>query len=170
MLSPALVEESAALALARDARIVAIRWDLMEWGLVLDLDVPTSECESSAMRRAWLVFSGVSEVTIPMEAARLPTGVWLTSSLAVEGGQDGLRVYTCWALLPSFDGDELRATDAVGGISIRAQELVGVISATTDNPTEYGLSYQARTRLATDQAMLDAVNRERARPVEGPAC
>lgn len=165
MLSPTLVEGNAALALARDARIVAIRWDLIEWGLVLDLDVPTSECESSAMRRAWLIFSGVSEVTIPIEAARLPNGIWLTSSLAVEGGQDGLRLYTCWALLPSFDGNELRAADAGGDISIRAQELLGVMSAATDNPKEYGLSYQARTELATDQAMLDAVNRQRAHPV-----
>jgi hypothetical protein len=158
MLSPTLVEENAALALARDARIVAIRWDLIEWGLVLDLDVPTSECENSAIRRAWLVFSGVSEVTIPMAAARLPTGIWLTSSRC---GRRAGRAQALYRLRTSSElcGNELRATDTGGGISIRAQALVGVLSATTDNPNEHGLSYEARTRLATDRAMLNTVNR-----------
>lgn len=160
MLIPIVVEESDALALARDARIVAIRWDLVEWGLVLDLDVPTSECEGSPMRRAWLVFSGVSEITIPMEVARLPNGVWITSSFLVEGGQDGFRLYTCCAIFPNFDGNELRDAAAGESISIRAQKLVGIISAKSDNSEEYGLSYQARSRLATDQDMLEAVNRE----------
>jgi hypothetical protein len=156
-LQPALVDESAALALAKDARIVALRWDLLEWGLVLDLDVPSSEREDSTMRRAWLVFSGVSEVTLPMEATRLPSGIWLTSSLAAEDRYDGFRVYTCWALLPTFDNDEVRTIDVSHSISIQAQSLVGILSPTPGGACDYGLTYRTRTSLASDQAMLEAI-------------
>jgi hypothetical protein len=157
MSSPRVVGESDALALSRDARIVAIRWDLIEWGLVLDLDVPDSESADSPVRRAWLAFSGVSEVTIPMEDARLPNGVWLTSSLGMEPDQDGFKIYFCQALFPNFIGNERRVTDANTGISIRAQGLVGVVSADTDNTNESALSYEARTKLATDLSMLEAI-------------
>lgn len=68
-------------ALTTDARIVAMRWDVLEWGVVLDLDVPVSEANDAPMRRAWLAFPGVSEITLAMHEARLPTGIWLTSSL-----------------------------------------------------------------------------------------
>jgi hypothetical protein len=157
MSSACVVGKIDVLNLSQDARIVAIRWDLIDWGLVLDLDVPASESEGSPMRRAWLVFSGVSEVSIPMENARLPNGVWLTSSLSVERDQAGFKVYSCNALLPSFEGNERRANDAKNTISIRAQDLTGVISTGSDNPSEPSLSYEARTRLANDQSMLEAV-------------
>jgi hypothetical protein len=153
------VEEHDALALSWDARIVAVRWDLVPWGLVLDLDTPVSEAKGAAMRRAWLVFSGISEVTIPMRANRLPTGIWLTSSFDVDDKDEhGLRMYACRALLPTFDGDRLRGEDSAGELSVRAQSLVAVLSMGSDTPAEYGLAWEVRVGLSSDQDMLSALN------------
>ena len=147
-----------ALNLSRDSRIVALRWDLVPWGIVLDLDVPISEAEGAAMRRAWLLFSGVADVTIPMQSSRLPTGIWLTSSFAVEACAQELLLYTCRALLPEFDGNRLRENGTLGRISIRAQSLVGVVSENSSLAGEYGLALKARTDLASDQEMLASLD------------
>lgn len=145
-------------ALTTDARVVAIRWDLLEWGLVLDLDVPISEGENAAMRRAWLVFPGVSEVTMAIQDARLPTGIWLTSSLDEIPDNDGFRIFSCQALLPVFDGNTLRPIGAASTISIRAQDVFGVVSRGSDIPGEYGLLLESRQRLCADHQMLAALH------------
>jgi len=157
MASHLVLEESDALHLTRDARIVAIRWDLIEWGLVLDLDVPVSESAGAPMRRAWIVFNGVADVTIPMADARLPNGIWLTSALGVAPAQSGFRGYSCQALFPNFEGNERAAADAHSGMFIRAQSLVGVISTDSGNPSESMLSYEVRNRLSSDLSMLEAI-------------
>lgn len=154
---PSLVKEDDAFHLSRDARVVAVRWDLLEWGVVIDLDTPISEAAGAAMQRAWLVFDGVAEMTIPMDSARLPNGIWLTSSLTAETDREGFRVYTCQALLPTFDGTILRSAKSSGAIRIRAQGLTGVTSNGFDTPSNYGLSFEARDRLCTDRDMLNAV-------------
>jgi len=127
------VEEASALCLSRDARLVGIRWDAVACGIVLDLDSPVSEAAKAPMRRVWLVFRGIDEV-------------------------GGFRSFTCWALLPTFDGNVLRPARTPGEISLRAQELVGVVSTRAETPTDYGLTWESRTGLATDQDMWAIAN------------
>jgi hypothetical protein len=158
MLKTSHVVSDDALHLSRDSRVVALRWDLVPWGIVLDLDVPISEAKGAAMRRAWLLFSGVAEVTIPMQSSRLPTGIWLTSSFAVEGSAQESLLYTCRALLPEFNENRLREDGTLGCISIRAQSLVGVVSQRSSLASEYGLSLGSRTDLASDQEMLASLD------------
>lgn len=136
-----------------DARVTAIRWDLLEWGVVFDLDVPISEAEDAPMRRAWLAFEGVSEITIPMLDARLPTGIRLTSSMEVGIRTDDFQVFSCWALLPVFDGNVLRRDQTSAKVSIRAQGVTGIVSRSADRGSLYGLSFLARNALATDTDM-----------------
>ncbi len=78
-----ILDASAVSEMTRDAKVVAIRWDLIKWSLVLDMDVPASEARASPVRRAWLVLGGVSEISLDLESARLPDGVWLSGPAAV---------------------------------------------------------------------------------------
>jgi hypothetical protein len=147
--------ESDALRLSMDARIVAVRWDLLEWGVVFDLDTPVSEAKRSAMKRAWLVFSGLDQLTVPMLGARLPTGLWLTSSLDVEPAPQGFRTYTCHGHFAVPDGAGVRAN--LKALVVQAQSLVGVVSTNGAPPIDYGLALDVRRKLASDDEMLRAL-------------
>lgn len=141
-------------ALTLDARLVAIRWDLLDWGVVLDLDTPASESKDAPMRRAWLVFSGVDEITMLLRDARLPTGIWLTSSLVVRLDDEGYHLCSCSALFPVFDGDELQSVNTPSTLSIRARSVFGVVSSGFHAAGEVGLSYVERQSLSSDLEML----------------
>ena len=39
------------MEITQDARLVAIRWDVLPWSIVLDIDTPVSEQEHAEMRR-----------------------------------------------------------------------------------------------------------------------
>ncbi len=141
-------------AVTKDARLVAIRWDLLEWGVVLDLDVAASEAKSAVMRRVWLAFEGVAEITLAVQRARLPTGIWLTSSLDAESDDEGFSIFSCQALVPVFDGNALSATATSRTLSIRAQAVFGVRSRGAEAPADYGLTFESRQRLCSDLEML----------------
>jgi hypothetical protein len=149
------LSESDALDLSLDARIVAVRWDLVEWGVVFDLDTPVSEATGAAMKRAWLVFSGLDHLTVPLLRVRLPTGLWLTSSLDVEPAADGFRTYTCYALVGVPHGAEVRASSNT--VIVQSQSLVGVVSTNEARPIDYGLALDVRRKLASDDEMLRAL-------------
>ena len=140
-------------SLTEDARVAAIRWDLMEWGLVFDLDVPISEAHEAPMRRGWLVFLGVAECTIPILNARLPNGIWLSSGLAERADDEGFRTYSWSALVPVFEGDEPKPSP-VQQISVRAQSLVCIVSSESISPNPFGLGFDARRQLCSDEEML----------------
>ena len=140
-----------------DARVVAIRWDLLEWGVVFDLDVPVSEAEDAPMRRAWLAFEGDSEITITMLDARLPTGIRLTSSMEIGIRANEFQLFSCMALLPVFDGNVLRREQTAARMSIRAQGVTGIVSRSADRGSLYGLSLLARNALATDADLLSVL-------------
>ena len=78
-----LTEEEACVILC-DARIVGIRWDIVPWSMVLDLDVRVSEEEGAQVRRVWVAFSGVSTLSLSLTNARLPTGLFVTSEMWVD--------------------------------------------------------------------------------------
>jgi len=80
MMKVELLSEDAALDITQDARVAAIRWDLITGSVVLDLDCPISEAKNAPMQRAWLVFRGVKDMSIPL-VGRLPAGCWLTTTM-----------------------------------------------------------------------------------------
>ena len=115
------------------------------------------------MRRVWLVFRGVDEVTIPLRGTRLPTGIWLTSPFGAEDAEGEFRSFTCRALLPTFDGNVLRPAGTPGEISLLAQELVGVVSTRAETPTDYGLTWEEPDRPGDGPGHVG----HRQRPVNG---
>jgi hypothetical protein len=150
------ISEDEASKIAIDARIMAIRWDVIEWAVVLDIDTPDSEAPGARMRRAWLVFTGVSDMTIPIRSARLPIGICLTSHIIADSEEDGFQTYTCHGLFPVFDGDIPRPGETANTMSIRAQSLFGVVSTDRAVTTQEGLDLNVRRKLASDDDMLQA--------------
>jgi hypothetical protein len=140
-----------------DARIVAMRWDIVPWSLVLDLDAPVSEAAGAEYRRAWVVYKGLAALSFDALEARLPTGIWVTSAMAV----DALTA----------DQGFLRATFHTGAIEgrpsgvnrtkkvvIACRQIVGLASIGTSPRDEFGLSWQARIGLATDEQMRECLS------------
>lgn len=150
------VEGPGLLTLTRDARVVAIRWDLVPWGLVLDLDVPVSEGEGVPIRRAWIVFSGVSDITWPMRQSRLPNGVWLGSAVVTTPFESETE-YSFTALLPTFRDDGTAETSPSHVVVVRAQGLRAVASVNAVPPGECGPAWADRTALARDEDLLAAL-------------
>ena len=144
----------------QDARVVSIRWDLVQWALVLDLDAPTSEAKDAPVMRAWLVFSGLSELSWPMKCVRIPNGCGLTSTIRPSPGSGEFQEYRFTALLPRFRADESLEGNPAQEVMIRAQALHGVASERSARPGEFGLSWAARVALASDEEMLGALGED----------
>ncbi len=125
-----------------------MRWDLVPWGLVFDLDVPVSEGEGVPIRRAWMVFSGVSDITWPMRQSRLPNGVWLGSAVLATQ-LDTETQYSFSALLPTFRDDGTMEKSPSQAVVVRAQGLQAVASVKAVHPGELGPSRPDRTALAS---------------------
>lgn len=161
MSSAVRLQDQEVRALTTDARIVAIRWDVLEWAVVLDLDVPVSEARDAPMRRAWLAFPGVSEITLAMREARVPTGIWLTSSLEARPDEGAFQVFSCHALLPVFDGTTPRFTEDASTLLVRAHAVLGVVSRGSQLPGELGLTYESRQALCPDRELRSALDQVR---------
>jgi hypothetical protein len=146
------LSEPSALRLTRDARLVAIRWDIMPWALVLDLDTPISEAKKARMRRSWIVFSGVSEINLPITQSRLPSGIWLTDDVAAEKSHEEFINYKIPALLPRFK-EELLVGNPRLELGVLAKGIIGVQSTATAIPDDTGLTWENRVRLASDIEM-----------------
>ncbi len=140
-----------------DSKVVAIRWDLKPWGLVLDLDARFSENPSAPLYRAWVIFDGVSELSWPLDNTRLPNGCGLTSEIMVAKESNNFRNYSVWGLLPSFDatGSVLEPVSKL--INIKAQEVIGVCSVKQVKSSDGCLDRKQRLELATDDDLLSLI-------------
>lgn len=138
-----------------DARLLAMRWDLIPWCLVLDLDVPVSEAADAPLRRAWIVFEGISELYLPLLNARLPNGCGLISQITIEKLSDNFQIYKFWGLLPSFSDDDSIHKYPSKEISIKAKEMSGFISIEARPKGKY-LERKSRISLASDDELLSA--------------
>ena len=139
-----------------DARLLAIRWDLIPWCLVLDIDVPVSEAADAPLHRAWIVFEGILELNWPMLNTRLPCGCGLISSITVSKLSDNIQVYKFRGLLPSFSNDDSLLENPAKEISIKAKNIVGFISIEAcPHKIEY-LERKKRLSLASDDEFLSA--------------
>ena len=144
------------MALATDAKVVALRWDLAPWGLVVDLDTPTSEAKNAPVRRAWLVFSGLGDLTWPFHGARVPNGCWITTPLVEAKTAGRLRVFTFSVLLPQFDEADRPLPNPGADVVISALSVHGLVSSDATPPGPDGPPWKERTALATDLELVEA--------------
>ncbi len=149
-----ILDASAVSEMTRDAKVVAIRWDLIKWSLVLDMDVPASEARASPVRRAWLVLGGVSEISLDLESARLPDGVWLSGPAAVENLANGFSVFRASAIAPAFGKGATIEGNATRVLTLRAKHVFAVISERSAIPGQFGIDSDQRRSLATDEQLL----------------
>lgn len=139
-----------------NTKMVAIRWDLIPFALVFDLDRPDGEALSALTRRAWLIFDGVSSMDLPLEDVRVPVGLFLGSELIVEAERPGFLRYACSALAPRMVGNEIRGSPYVQ-LGVVAKRVVGLISVSgCRGVSEPGLTWAERTGLGTDEEFLKA--------------
>ena len=133
------------------ARLRAIRWDVIPWGMVLDIDLLVAT--KSAYARGWLTFPFAYDVSFPMHEIRAGAGLSLNSELTrVEGrrspnGTQGYY-YRCTLSDPSSTFE----------INIEAADLFLVYSeAVADEKHPDTLDVRARTTLLSDEVLQDAV-------------
>jgi hypothetical protein len=142
------------------SRVVSLRWDVVPWALVIDVDAPVAE--TSFLRRAWMVFDGFSEITCSFEQARVPNGLWISSpTCCEEDGKDGFRNYSFSALLPRHNQTDAVLGSPARSVTIRAQGLHGFSSASSLPGGEFrGLGWAERMSLASDHDLVAAVARK----------
>lgn len=139
-----------------DSKIVAFRWDLIPWSLVIDLDTRFSESKNCPVHRVWLVFERVSELSWPLNNSRLPNGCGLTSEIAINEESQGFFMYSISSLLPSYSSDGTILKPVSKTLAIKAKDLVGISSTEGVLPDlDTGvIGRQTRLKLATDDQML----------------
>ncbi len=141
-----------------DARVAAIRWDVLPWELVLDLDSPLSEGEGVPLRRVWLAFGGVSEITLELRETRIPNGLWISTGIDVSQVQAGFEDYGFLATLPTFAPDDTLVGRASRRVVIRATSLVGAASVGSTLAGALGvLEWAQRVALASDEELVQAL-------------
>lgn len=141
-------------ALTQDARVMAIRWDLTPWSLVLDLNVRDSEAVNAPISRAWLIFTGISELTWPLNNTRLPNGCFLTSEMSVCEEQNDFRKYSFWGMLPSHSENGAILKPASQIIDIKAKGVIGLCSVKKVQSKTGFIERNLRLSLASDDEML----------------
>jgi hypothetical protein len=148
-----------ALQLTRNAKIVSIRWDFVPWWLVLDCDVPVEEDVSNApIHRAWIGFKGMSEISWPLEFARLPNGIFCTGAVVVSDAPDGFCRYELSVLAPTFSDEQKLSNNPHSKLIIKAKGLVGVISLATSHFGEFGPNRSQRNSLAAEEDFLKTID------------
>jgi hypothetical protein len=154
------LERKEALSVTMGSRIVSIRWDVIPLSLVLDLDSPISEGEGTPMRRVWLIFEGVSDMTWPFDHARVPNGIWISSEIGIEEADQTFRRFSFPALLPRHRDDDSVVDSPTRTVTIRAQNISGVASREASSPGEFGgLAMIDRLALVADDELARAADR-----------
>lgn len=161
-----ILNPSDTLLLSRDAKVLALRWDLVPWGLVLDCDAPVEE--GRAIRRAWIVFDGVSDISWSMKSARLPNGFFGADAMTASGRVEGVCQYELPVLTPTFVDADTMSGNPHNSITIRAARLIGAVSASTGEFGDFGPNMQQRNALAAEEDLLQAVAAELTIGVRNP--
>lgn len=136
-----------------NSKVVSIRFDLVPWAMVLDIDVPGDESPSTAHHRAWAVFSGVSELSLPFESIRYGPGFW-TSGFEIVLAAD-YNTYSVRFLLMQGSQKRIEGSTYLDTAKIRAQNLVCLKSIGAAATDEFrNLTFIERNALATDHDFL----------------
>lgn len=160
-----LLDDAQSYAMIRESRIVAIRWDVLPWSIVLDLDVSVSEAENSQMRRAWLAFYDVSRVNLQLSDACIPTGVFIVTEMWTDEvyiNNIKLQKSTFRILVTEKPAGEISTTNEIKDIVFVSKKIAGVASINSCFGGENGLSWADRNSLASDENLRDLLleNRE----------
>lgn len=141
-----------------DARIVAIRWDLLMWGLVLDCDVPAfGEKASNAIKRSWVVFHAVDNISLKLDSARLPRGIIAGSSIEVRPLANDFTQFSFSVLTPKYSESDEMIGNPHGNLTITAKTLLVVRSIAIGDFGEFSGDVTQRSSLADDNDFLDAI-------------
>ncbi|HEY3319221.1 MAG TPA: hypothetical protein VGP72_01950 [Planctomycetota bacterium] len=151
--------EDDALERVQDARVVAIRWDVIPFAVVLDLDLAIPEEKDRVVRRAWYVFWAISVIDFGL-VGRLPTGCCLTSTMSRSEEPGGFFAYRINAVMAIFNADDSLADGCTKVVCVSAKRLVALQSTATAVQDQYGLlSWEQRCRLASDAEFIEAFQR-----------
>jgi hypothetical protein len=119
-----IMPDSEALRIAYDAKILSLRWDLIPWALVLDIDYKNAfEQSNSAVGRAWLVFYDITELWFSFDEARLPNGLFSTYYISTRKFNEEYTDYCLSILAPTFDSTNKILPNPHKPLKIRAKEL-----------------------------------------------
>lgn len=136
-----------------DARLVAIRWDVIPWAVVLDLDAPESEAAGAPVHRMWVVSHGIHDLSWSLARARLATGCFLTSEAVITRDARGHATFAASTLAPAFTDDGQMVGDGHSELTVRSADLIALGSTRAAPPGEHGLAWQVRQSLASDDAL-----------------
>ena len=152
-----ILSEVEAFAISKDAKIVALRWDLIPWCFVLDCDAPLEEeTKDTPTRRVWLIFVGIDAITCPLNDARLPNGIFCTNPMYISNSKDRFVEYVIPMMTPSFLGNEM-VGNPHSRMLIKAQRLIAVTSTKSERFGEFGPDRQQRNSLASAEDFLHAI-------------
>jgi hypothetical protein len=153
-----LLDRAETLEATIDARIVALRWDLVEWALVLDCDLPAfGERESNAVKRAWIVFDAVGEISLPLDSARLPRGIIAGSSIGEIARGESFSEFNISVLIPRFSEDDELIGNPSSVLTITAKTVLAVRSIAFGDFGEYSGDVFQRNSLADENDFLEAI-------------
>jgi hypothetical protein len=157
-----IVDRVAALHLACDAKIVAFRWDILAWALVIDIDYRESaEDGSDGIGRAWLVFDDITDISCSLDEARLPNGIFSTYGIVEKKVDADYIDFSLFVLAPRFGSSDKVQSNPNCEIKLRAKDFRAVKSNKVAAFGEFGPNFNERQNLASDQELLDAVLNQR---------
>jgi hypothetical protein len=160
-----VLKDVEALWLCKDAKLVSFRWDLIPWSLVLDMDSPIGEITNAPIRRAWMVFVGISEFSWTVASARLVNGLFATNWALTSELPDGYHEYSLPLLTPKFDAQNKMASNPHNELKLTAKRLIGAASTATAYFGQHGPNRDQRDTLATEEDFLNAIGDVSASPV-----
>ncbi len=157
-----IVDPLVAPHLALDAKIVAFRWDILAWALVVDIDCrENAEDGSDGIGRAWLVFDDITDISCSLDEARLPNGIFSTYGIVEKIVNAEYIDFSLFVLAPRFGSSDKVQSNPNREIKLRAKALRAVKSNTVAAFGEFGPNFSERQNLASDQELLDAVLNQR---------
>jgi hypothetical protein len=151
------LDENAARNAAEFSRVVALRWDLVPWDLVLDIDCSELLDGAGATRRGWLIFGGVSELSWSLRNARLPNGVIMTAPIGRTAIENGFVKYTLLHLAPTFNEHGNITGNPHNELTITAMGLSCLVSSSVTDTAGEWLDFEKRNVLASDADFLATI-------------
>jgi hypothetical protein len=157
-----VLDESDAAALADGAKIVAFRWDLIPWSLVIDIDYKVSHREGgNSVGRAWLILELITDISVTLTESRLPTGVFSNDVIRVYDADHPLKSYELSLIAPTFDREEKIQGDVNRKLKLVAEKLSGIKSNRIGSFGQFGPSYDERQDLISDRHLLAVATQDK---------
>jgi len=129
-----LLDEADALKLTRRAVIVGIHWNTIPWTLILDIDAELWSGTEYVVCRAWMAFTGFSQISLPINNLRLPQGILTNYDMKYEPVANHSKAYqiSCYAISEDdiSESFEIRiiATGVITGVSKQSAEVSDPVS------------------------------------------